>query len=806
MTESLSNSVAHATMKRLMHTRTFLIALLLACAMPLQGIAATTLEASASVAGVGIDVIVRDIPSHQASELLLQNPDGLASRYAVQGDAQGNGVVSIPGRDAERAGVYTLSLLQDRTAVSEEITVSVLPDTRDLSLSDMTVWAPRIQADGRDNADVSITLRDRYGNPAPARPLMLIASRPADHVEAVTPATDARGTQHFRLSTTEVGTVNLRAVDLLSGRALPATATLTAVGTAVGGNGMFYPSADSRYTNAPYRAQLTSFDVIDGFEIIAPSQMPVNQEAQKITVRAVDRDGRTVEDYVGTVTFTSTDPQATLPNFGTYTFKERDLGEKAFPLVLKFGSTGLHTIRVEDASNPSVRGEVDIQVGGGGTPTTQAGITITSHASDSYINTTTITVEGRGPRFADLIIMGGEQDIDTSTDENGAFSASVPLRPGQRDYTLRVRDDSGRNDSGPIHLIMDQEAPAIETVVFSPEKPEPEENVLVVVTAESGLETVLLSLEDQDIALQENASQPGTYQAFFTAPPTGAHQPTVRVIDAAGNASELRVALGIGSASLPVVNNVRARAGIRSIDVSWNAVDGAESYRIYLGDSPQNLDASIDTASAATGVTLTGLESGKTYVVAVTALAQGKESEQRSQTATAAPLGIALNVQPANGALVLDWSALSSDMPLSAYLLEYGTDANALAEQRLLNAQTRTVTVRDLINGVEYVLRLTPVSVTGERLTDLATMAQGTPSGSGFTPTAGEQLPGDSLHPGASLHPPAQTPVTGGFGPLWIAGGGIMTAGILLRLRALHRAKQSNAFLHAVQKRYAQQR
>lgn len=763
--------------------------------------AAGMLQAQDSVAGVGIDIALSSFTPQSNIEVQFVSPDNTPNAFAVRMDAQGNGTLAIAGRFAELAGTYVLTVPADTTA---HTTVTVAPDSMDPRISALQVKTPRIAADGMETADITVILRDRFGNPLPGRATNVLAGRTTDTLRVLTPETDAKGMQYFSLTTKTPGQTTLRAIDLLSGTVIAESAVIDAQSlVAVGGqtaninNGRFF-----------YAQTLPSFDIVDHFTVDAPDSMQPGVEAQKLTIRAVDRAGQTVENYLGTVLFSSTDSDATLPNFGTYTFRERDLGEKSFALSLKFRTGGPQTFRIEDANDNRISGEVTIQVGSSGTLDPGTGtIEITSHTQDGFINSADIVIEGRGPRFTNIIVMGGPQDAKGVTDENGFFSVPVALSPQQLDHTIRVRDESGRNDSGPIHLVLDQSKKEIEAVQFAPEKPDAGAQVLVIVKSAPALTQVMMRLPAdgtvQEVILAENPTQPGTYQTFFTAPVAGTYQPSIVATDQAGNLTELRTILTVTSTVLPRIENLSIEPRVESIALRWEVVTGQiTGYRIYIGDGPDNFLYTLDTSGPVTQAVVRGLLPGQLYYFAVTALRDALESEEKSEVLTGQPLGITLTVTPGESSLTVQWTSLAADLPLSSFLLEYGADANALTEQRQLNGELRDITIHDLLPGISYALRLTPISVTGEALTQLAATGKGTPGGAGFHPAPRDDAPFDvSLHPGATLNPPPAVNAVGLPRSAWITIASFGALTILWFVRRRQSAQRMNAFLQAVASR-----
>ena len=83
-------------------------------------------------------------------------------------------------------------------------------------------------------------------------------------------------------------------------------------------------------------------------------------------------------------------------------------------------------------------------------------------------------------------------------------------------------------------------------------------------------------------------------------------------------------------------------------------------------------------------------------------------------------------IDPEDSALFLEW-AFPEEKPLSSFLLEYGAEKGTYTERRVLNGALRAFTLRDLLNGVTYYVRLTPVATTGDVLSDLSAVNAGAP-------------------------------------------------------------------------------
>ena len=92
----------------------------------------------------------------------------------------------------------------------------------------------------------------------------------------------------------------------------------------------------------------TTVNVVSGdaTQLIASGQATIAGAGTSTAVTAKDTYGNTVASYTGTVAFTSSDAQASLP--ASYSFVTADAGQHAFPLTLK--TAGAQTVTATDAA------------------------------------------------------------------------------------------------------------------------------------------------------------------------------------------------------------------------------------------------------------------------------------------------------------------------------------------------------------------------------------------------------------------------------------------------------------------------
>ncbi len=90
-----------------------------------------------------------------------------------------------------------------------------------------------------------------------------------------------------------------------------------------------------------------------------PSATDLNV-AQSFTVAAEDSSGRTAASYTGTIHFTSSDSQASLP--ADFTFTASDLGTYTFTPGAAFATAGTQTLMATDATSPAITGSASLFV------------------------------------------------------------------------------------------------------------------------------------------------------------------------------------------------------------------------------------------------------------------------------------------------------------------------------------------------------------------------------------------------------------------------------------------------------------
>jgi len=801
--------------------------------LPSTAHAAATIRADDSVAGLGTDIDIVSAESSAELSIVVTPPLGAEIVSPIRTDADGNATVQLKGRDTEVAGMYRVSLERNGMDLGSYVTFEILPDNISAIVSSIQLSDSALMPTGADTVEAVVILRDQYGNPLPNRPLKLISSRSGDRINSLQSETDEGGGQSFSLSTKEEGTIYLRAIDLLSGTLIDAEAVVHAgnTATAVGGPRSDTVSGRQLYGQRGssnlagnilgrnlYGQALVSFGLIDHFEITAPTELEVNEDAT-ITIVAVDRNGNRVEDYTGLALLSSTDPLAFLPVGGEVQFDPRNLGEKVLTLGLRFRTPNEQILYIEDSTNPDIFGEAFITVTGiNGGATGPKKVQISSPTAGTVFSAPEVTIVGTTEPFVNLVVSGGVEEVEGDSDINGGFAVNILLDPNKEEHIIRVKDKDGfgRLDSGEFMLLLDNRPPEIFSASFSPENPVEGTNVLLVTETELNITQITVNITGESIFLDPVMGQPGVYQYLFPAPNAGSYQAIISAADTAGNMGEFPLPLEVQRKGLPKVQNIQAFPETNAVTLQWDPIlsDPIDAYRIYVGESPSQFDFSLDTDFITNAAQVAGLRPGTEYFFAVTALESNRESEEFDIVSTMV-MGIRLSVTPQDSSLLIDWSNLITDIPLSSFILDFGAEPDNFTEKRILNGELRTYSLRDLINDVTYYLKLTPVDVTGQLIEDLSATADGAPNGDGFAVTPGDEVPFDTTirtvaRTNPTVAPPEvhrstpQTVSTGLPTMAWWALIGSVAVGLMMHWHRRRKLNTTIAFLQAMESRYKQ--
>jgi hypothetical protein len=272
-------------------------------------------------------------------------------------------------------------------------------------------------------------------------------------------ATSYSGTVHFSSSDAQAG---LPADTLLSNGTGTFTATLNTAGTqSLTATDVAQPSLTGTQTDITVIPGLATALWVTGFP--PPTTAGVSGS---FTVTAVDARGNIATGYRGTVHFTSSDSQATLP--ADYTFTSDDAGSHAFTAILD--TAGQQNITATDTNAPGIHGAQTIQVLPAGIASFQVdapalpqhagyafNLTVTAH--DVYNNplsgyTGTVhfsSTDGNAQLPSDYTFTAGDQGVHT-------FSGALQTT-GQQ--TIGVTDTTNSAATGSTSVLVDDLIPGL---------------------------------------------------------------------------------------------------------------------------------------------------------------------------------------------------------------------------------------------------------------------------------------------------------------------------------------------------------
>ncbi len=744
------------------------------------------------VAGFETAVHVTGSTPSRSIDLHIVSPSGEDTTIPVTADATGKADASIPARLTTEAGMYRVFAIAGQKKLGAEASFEVLSDRVDPALSHITVSHPLLPPDGRSSVTVTVTLQDTHGNPLPGRPVQLVGSRAEDRIMNLSAQreTDARGQMSFAIQTQTPGDIALRAIDLLSGTMLLSVAHISAGDpSSVGGfaygfpapayapqyqnqNSLWMPSPSpfaAQIAGSPQVASVKTYDVVDHFEIIVSTKTAkVKDVIPLVTVKAEDAAGNVVESYTGSAKMTApTDPHATLPGLppddGKVKFSPKNRGVVSFPWAVTFSKSGEQTLVVTDETG-KIRGQGSVTVTGSVDIPADRKILVESPKNGDTVNTRQLLVKGKGPVLANLNVwaVGGQTTPDAVTEgdptgraetqDDGTFSFILPLPAQGSDVMIEIQDENVEYDSGPITLHIDTDGPALK-YALDPALPKEGDNVTISVTSEPTLPEVSMQMLDKKMSLTE--STPGTYQVIFQAPARGETPFTLSGKDPAGNVTQVTGTLTIDGPILPQVQNVRAQSLAGGIQLTWDLIPDATltGYRIEVGKGPDRVDSTLDAPATMDSAAVMGLKGGINYFLTVRAMRADDKGPASSPAVVARTLGMEVSITPQESSLLAQWT-FPDTTPLSSFLLEYGSAEGEFSEKRLLDGAMRAYTMKDLLTQ-PYLIRLTPISTTGESLTDLAVTTQGTPlPPAGFSTSTDEitSTKTDTVAPDNALH------------------------------------------------------
>lgn len=659
-----------------------------------------------TVAGFGALLSTSKTTPHRDVVLVVQKPNGSQVKIPATTNEQGVARLDLYNYHTRRAGTYSVMAYPKGLEAQGPVSYfEVYADEVSPAKSDVVAQSTVGRATGSDAVTILVTLRDKYGNPLAGRAVNVISSRPDDNVKtAGNGVTDQNGTASFYVSSFSPGVSVYSAFDTTSGAVLSSRAQVaflsgnSYIADAGGDFDGFIPVA-----SAQDAGPLHHFDISGLPDSIQPNQ------SVNFRVTAQDQNDITVENYTGTVRFSAEGQNSANVTFPEdYTFKAEDLGEHEFSLGLNFTSAGTYTVVVTDTNNTLIRGEETVTVGGtaeqsqapSGQSSSQKPSIVTPVEGTYSQNTQTIS--GSAPSGTTVKIFDNDQEIGTvQVGSGGSYSyQTAPLADGEHSLYAVTTDAGGTvlQTSDTVNIVIDTTPPAVDEVTIEPTSGIKTGDVMTVnVLSEAGLSEAALIFNADIFELSPSLGQDGMYVASLQAPANPGEYPLdILLVDELGNEATYKdeaiitiTADGTGTVTQQTQEQDGQPAGEtqetmapgqtqetteapeqvappagdppsqvfgvigfgsdQRVTLVWEAAtdDGTiDHYNIYYGLDPANLTESVETADAATTWYVPGLENGKEYFFAVTAVDNdGNESAEWSELVNAIPFQLEVEAQ-----------------------------------------------------------------------------------------------------------------------------------------------------------------
>ncbi len=631
------------------------------------------LTASNTIAGESTEIFISNAEPYNEILIEITKPDGNKFNLNTASNASGISNIQIDSKDLTKAGSYlaTAKNLTKNSAYSKYISFQV--SAAELSEENSSIKLSKNTANSGEKIQATVKLEDSFGNPISGHQLILSSDRETDKISSPEKTTNANGIINFYIIGSEKGIAKIIAKDIDSNKNFNTKLAFTS------GNSL----ERTKIIFAEESGSIASFN-LSGLD--AESKVG---DKQSITVTAVDEAGLTVTDYTGTVHFSSTDANATMPS--DYTFIASDLGQHNFDLGFNFVTPDTQSITATDEAQSTIKGSISTVVVTSTSSLDQSidyqstyettdyeredKFTLISPASGS-ISDDTIDVSGSGDYGKTAVIyLNDEEAAMVEITKDNSFEYSLEdLEDGTYEIYVDIAQTTV-NDEGEVEVTSKIESSEVETIVIDTTAPELGsltfspgtsvsigEEVSATVISENGLKNITLEINGVLNALKESTTA-GKYEGDLLIPSAeGTYPVNVVLEDQLGNEADYRAkdtiivgASATGTVAEPIVETVAkvetldaptglsSASGREEVTISWEPVTAPTGttisfYRVYYGPSKTELFASSDTLDASTSWLLTGLNGGEKYYFAVVAVDSDDNEGEQSDPIVGTPL------------------------------------------------------------------------------------------------------------------------------------------------------------------------
>ncbi|TDO99937.1 PKD domain-containing protein [Marinomonas balearica] len=376
--------------------------------------------------------------------------------------------------------------------------------------------------------------------------------------------------------------------------------------------------------------------------VSAGSDQTVN-EATKVTLtgNATDGDGSTMS-YQWTQTsgtnVTLLNSSAASASFMAPTLTSADTLEFKLTVTDDEGVSSSDTVSV--TVNP-VNAAPSVSAGSDQTVNEATKVTLTGSATDgdgsivSYLWTQTI---------------GTNVTLLNSSAASASFMAPTLTSADTLEFKLTVTDNEGVSSSDTVSVTVNPVNAAPSVSAGSDQTVNEATKVTLTGSATDGDGSIMSYLWTQTSGTNVTLSNSSNASVRFIAPTlvtADTLEFKLTATDNEGRSSSDSVSVTVNAAPVVFTPELNATAGDKAISLSWNPVDGADSYHLYYAKETFSNITSVDNYASlnggslvmgltGTGYALTGLTNDTPYYVTLTAVKDGKESAPSAEV-TATP-------------------------------------------------------------------------------------------------------------------------------------------------------------------------
>lgn len=366
------------------------------------------------------------------------------------------------------------------------------------------------------------------------------------------------------------------------------------------------------------RLSENTFELVLGTDPLAsyePEKSATASSALDLVVRAVDSTGKVINGYLGKIVFSVEPSGPLMPS--DYSFTEIDQGVAIFELALVL-PVGTYTVKVQDAINPSMKGELKInsQSQGLSLNNTNIILNLESPVSGSFYSKAISVQGGTSTDNTDITVKEGGQILKKgSVDASKRFSFPVELGDGKHQLEIVATYlVDGSTTSTTVDFEIDKTAPVISKI--QTDIPSVRAGEVFSMTVEAEAESTLKALINN--RAYEFTAEGTSYSLSAEAPLDPGEFPVhLQIADKFGNSDgQQNVATLTVTEPLKEVQNLFGIPGLGTVTLSWDPVKDAVNYEI----SPKSILGEGEVIKTdATSYTIENLTPDISYIFGVVA-------------------------------------------------------------------------------------------------------------------------------------------------------------------------------------------